>query len=350
MKKIIALDAMGGDYAPRELVRGAIEAAIEQEVKILLVGKPEEIEKEKEAAFAEAYSSAVLRGELEIVPATEVIAMDEEPARALRRKKDASIAVATRLVKEGAAQAVVSAGSTGAQMAAAVLILGRIPGVERPAIATVIPGPRGPRVLLDSGANVDCRPLHLEQFARMGSVFAAQFLGQRSPRVGLLNIGEEEGKGNELTQQAYQLLKKAPLNFVGNIEGREVFTGEADVIVCDGFVGNVVLKLTEGLAKMLMDMLREELLGSFRTKAGAWLAMPGFKSLRQKMDYAEYGGAPLLGVKGISLICHGSSKARAIRSAVRAAAESIENRLVERLESSLVPPPGDHSKGEEVYE
>lgn len=336
MRKIIALDAMGGDYAPREIVRGAIEAAIEREVKILLVGKPQEIEKEMEIAFLEAYSPSVLRGELEIVPAAEVIAMDEEPARALRRKKEASIAVATRLVKEGVAQAVVSAGSTGAQMAAAVLILGRIAGVERPAIATVIPSPRGPRVLLDSGANVDCRPVHLEQFARMGSVFAAQFLGQRSPRVGLLNIGEEESKGNELTQQAYQLLKNAPLDFVGNIEGREVFTGEADVIVCDGFVGNVVLKLTEGLARMMMDMLREELLGSLRTKVGAWLAMPGFKTLRQKMDYAEYGGAPLLGVKGISIICHGSSKARAIRSAIRVAVESIENNLVERLENSLV--------------
>lgn len=201
---------------------------------------------------------------------------------------------------------------------------------------TVLPGKNGPKLLLDAGANVDCRPKHLEQFSLMGSIYASTVLGLKNPGVGLLNIGEEEGKGNELTKQAYQLLKEAPVRFIGNIEGRELLTGEADIIVCDGFVGNVVLKLTEGLAKTLFEMIKEELSRNARARAGAALILPGLKNLKQRLDYAEYGGAPLLGVKGISIICHGSSQARAIYNAIRVAKESIENRLVDQLSSVLV--------------
>lgn len=333
---VVSLDAMGGDHAPREIVRGAVEAIKSYPVKVLLVGPLERLQAELDAVYKELPLTREEREQqLELVFADQVIEMGEEPALALRRKKNASIAVATRLVREGRAAAVVSAGSTGAQMASAVLYLGRLPGVERPAIATVLPGPRGPRVLLDAGANVDCRPKHLEQFALMGSVYAASQLKISRPRVGLLNVGEEAAKGNELTKSAYQLLKSAPLNFVGNIEGREVLGGEVDVIVCDGFIGNVVLKLTEGLAKTLMEMIKEELGSSFRTRLGALLALPGFKALRSRLDYSEYGGAPLLGVKGLSIICHGSSRSRAIRHAIRVAVESAAGDLVGKLSSSL---------------
>lgn len=333
---IVSLDAMGGDHAPREIIRGAVEALENYPVKILLVGPSELVRTELDRAFRDAgLNPDKYEKQLELVPAEEVIGMGEEPALALRRKKKASIAVATRLVKEGIAQAVVSAGSTGAQMAAAVLILGRLPGVERPAIATVLPGPRGPRVLIDSGANLDSRPKHLEQYAYMGSVYAANQLKIPQPRVGLLNVGEEESKGNELTKQTYQLLKATPLNFIGNVEGREVLSGDVDVIVCDGFAGNVTLKLIEGLSKTLMDMIKQELMSSFRTKLGGMLAMPSFKALRDRLDYSGYGGAPLLGVKGISVICHGSSRSRAIRHAIRVAMESVESDLVGQLKSSL---------------
>lgn len=333
---VVSLDAMGGDHAPREIVRGAVEALKNYQVKILLVGPTELLKAELDAVFQEnSLSQERYKERLEIVPADQVIGMDEEPALALRRKKDASIAVATRLVRDGKAQTVVSAGSTGAQMAAAVLILGRLRGVERPAIATVLPGPRGPRVLVDSGANVDSRPKHLEQYAYMGSVYAENLIRIPRPRVGLLNVGEEEAKGNELTKAAYQLLKVSSLNFIGNIEGREILSGDADVIVCDGFVGNVVLKLTEGLSKTLMEMIKSELMSSFRTKLGGALAMPGFKALRDRLDYSEYGGAPLLGVNGLSIICHGSSRSRAIRHAIRVAVESVESDLVGKLKSSL---------------
>ncbi|NLC06525.1 MAG: phosphate acyltransferase PlsX [Syntrophomonadaceae bacterium] len=333
----VALDAMGGDFAPRELVAGAVEAINNLDLRILLVGQEERLQEEiSRLVEQKRIERSLLEEKLEIIPAGQVIGMDEEPVMALRKKKDASIVVATRLVKDGLAEAVVSAGSTGAQMAAALLILGRMPGVERPAIVTVLPGKNGPKLLLDAGANVDCRPKHLEQFSLMGSIYASAVLGLKNPGVGLLNIGEEEGKGNELTKQTYQLLKEAPVRFIGNIEGRELLTGEADIIVCDGFVGNVVLKLTEGLARTLFEMIKEELSRNARARAGAALILPGLKNLKQRLDYAEYGGAPLLGVKGISIICHGSSQARAIYNAIRVAKESIENRLVDKLSSVLV--------------
>ena len=332
----VALDAMGGDYAPRELVIGAVEALKNLDVKILLVGVEERLREEIAFQLAEGQvDNELLEERLSLIPASQVINMEEEPVMALRKKKDASIAVATRLVKEGQAEAVVSAGSTGAQMAAALLILNRITGVERPAIATVMPGRNGPKVLVDSGANVDCRPKHLEQFALMGSVYASTILKIANPRVGLLNIGEEETKGTELTRQAYQLLKEAQLNFIGNVEGRELLSGEAEVLVCDGFVGNVVLKLTEGLAYHIFSLIKEELTRNTRSKAGALLALPELNKLKERLDYTAYGGAPLLGVQGVSIICHGSSRGRAIYNAIRVAKESIESDLVSQLARGL---------------
>jgi glycerol-3-phosphate acyltransferase PlsX len=332
----VALDAMGGDFAPRELVAGAVEAVIRMDLRVLLVGQEDRLREEIAFQVNQGKIQQTLVEErLEIVASSQIIAMDEEPVLAFRNKKDASITVATRLVKEGRAEAVVSAGSTGAQMVAGLMVLGRMPGVERPAIATVMPGLNGPKVLLDSGANVDCRPKHLEQFALMGSAYAAVILGIENPRVGLLNVGEEEGKGNELTKQVYPLLKQAPLNFIGNVEGRELLTGGADVLVCDGFVGNLVLKLTEGCARVIFDLIKEELTRNIRVKAGALLILPGLQNLKNRLDYSEYGGAPLLGVKGISIISHGSSKARAIYNAIRVAKESVDNDLVGRLTTSL---------------
>ncbi len=333
----VALDAMGGDFAPRELVAGAVQAVNQLDLQVLLVGQPEIIWEEI-AYQVQLGNIEPGRAEacLEVVPASQVIAMGEEPVFALRKKKDASIAVATQLVKEGRADAIVSAGSTGAQMVAALLILGRMPGVERPAIATVLPGLTGPKVLLDSGANVDCRPNHLEQFALMGSAFATAVLGLNQPKVGLINVGEEESKGNELTKQAYQLLKQTPLNFAGNIEGREIFSGPAEILVCDGFVGNIILKLSEGLSAMIIRLLKDELgqLNTGSSASGAAL-LPNLQKLKARLDYTEYGGAPLLGVKGISIICHGSSKAKSIGNAIRAAKESADKDLIGRLTAAL---------------
>lgn len=333
----VALDAMGGDFAPRELVAGAAIAVNQLDLQVLLVGQPEIIR--EEIAYQVQMGNIEpgrVEASLEVVPASQVIDMDEEPVFALRKKKDASIAVATQLVKEGRVDAVISAGSTGAQMVAALLILGRMPGVERPAIATVLPGLTGPKVLLDSGANTDCRPKHLEQFAMMGSAFATAVLGLNQPKVGLINVGEEESKGNELSKQTYQLLKQAPLNFIGNVEGREILSGSADILVCDGFVGNIILKLAEGLSGTIFQLLKNELgqLNSASPTSGAAL-LSGLQKLKKRMDYTEYGGAPLLGVKGVSIICHGSSKAQAIYNAIRVAKESADKDLIGRLTVAL---------------
>lgn len=319
----IALDAMGGDYAPAEIVKGAVEAVQNYELEVILVGVVETIQAE--------LAKYPPTDRIEIFPASQVIGMNEHPAAAIRKKKDASIVVATRLVKENVAQAVVSAGSTGAQMAAALFGLGRLGGVDRPAIATVVPTPRGPKIILDMGANVDCRAKHLVQFAFLGSVYAEQVLKITRPQVALLNIGEEETKGNEAVVTAYQILKGSSLNFIGNVEGRELFNTPADVIVCDGFVGNVVLKLTEGLASTLFGLLKEQFSRTWLTKLGAALVLPGLKELKRQLDYTEYGGAPLLGVDGVSIICHGSSQAKAIRHALRVARECVESSFVSVL-------------------
>ncbi|WP_258361084.1 phosphate acyltransferase PlsX [Moorella sulfitireducens (nom. illeg.)] len=319
----IAVDAMGGDYAPGEIIRGAVAAAREKIAEIILVGDKRRLEPELDSLNPPV--------DLEIVHTEQFVEMDEQPALALRRKREASIMVATRLVKEGGAAAVVSAGSTGAQMAASLLVLGRSGKIQRPAIATIIPTLKGPKLLLDAGANVDCRPEHLYEFALMGNVYASRVMGIREPRVGLLNIGTEACKGNEQTLGAYNLLKGAPVNFTGNIEGRDIFAGDTDVIVCDGFVGNVLLKSGEGMAQALMTMMAREMKNNFRSRIGAVLVLPSLRNLKRQVDYTEYGGAPLLGVQGVSIICHGSSNARAIKNAVRVAVRCVEQGLVTGL-------------------
>jgi len=325
----IAIDAMGGDHAPQEIIKGALEALeVHKDIQLIFVGKEEEIKKHLTGNIDPA--------RVEIVHCNEVIAMDEHPATAYRKKKDASITVATRLVKEGKAQAVVSAGSTGAQMVAALFGLGRIAGIDRPAIGTVFPTLQGPKLLLDAGANADCKPENLVQFAQMGRVYAQQILNIPDPKVALISNGEEETKGNELTIKTHELLKNCQgLNFTGNIEGRDVLSGKSDVMVCDGFVGNTILKVLEGTASAIFTLLKEEISKSARSKLGAMLMMPALKGLKGRMDYSEYGGAPLLGVKGVSIICHGSSKAPAIRNAVRVAKECVENDFVGALARSI---------------
>ena len=324
----IAVDAMGGDYAPQAVVQGTLQAAkAYQDMKFILVGDPDRI---KACLIAEE-----MPGNVAIHPAMESIAMDEHPAGAVRKKKDASIVVATRLVKEGQAEAVVSAGSTGAQMAAALLILGRIKKIERPAIATVIPTSEGGKLILDVGANPDAKPEHLQQYGLMGSIYAEKILGIDSPRVGLLNIGSEEGKGNELAQASYPLLQASKINFIGNIEGRDVPYGKADVVVCDGFVGNVMLKTIEGVAGVLFDLIKAKITSTTVRKLGALAIKPGLKEIAKMMDYAEYGGAPLLGVNGISIICHGSSKEKAIFNALRVARECIEVDFITSIKEEM---------------
>lgn len=329
----IALDAMGGDYAPREIVRGAWEACRETGRQVILVGDQDMLRQELEQLEPCAG--------LEIVHTSEVIAMDEAPATAVRRKRNASVVVAAELVRSGEAAAMVSAGSTGATMAAALLRWGRIPGIDRPAIAGVLPTERGVTVLLDVGANVDCKPKHLLQFAIMGFLYAQNVLGIHCPRVGLVNVGEESTKGNELTQGTYPLLRESGLNFYGNIEGRDVFQGTVDVAVCDGFVGNVILKTGEGLATVLMKMIKEAMQQSGLSKIGAVLALPALKNLKKRLDYSEYGGAPLLGVNGVAIVCHGSSRALAIKNAINRAGESVQNGLVSSINASLNDPSGE---------
>ena len=327
----LALDAMGGDHAPREIVLGGLDALSQYDFleKLYLVGKRDAIEtvlKEAEKNQKIDYSK------LEIVEASEVIEMDDHPATAYRRKKDASITVATRLVKEGTADAVVSAGSTGAQMVSALFGLGRIKGVSRPAIGCIIPTYEGGKLLVDAGANTNVDETNLIQFAQMGSVYMNCVMGMENPRVGLINNGSEETKGSELTQAVYQKLKEMPdINFVGNLEGRDVPMGKADVMTCDGFTGNVVLKTMEGTAKLILTMLQEEVYASTRGKVGGLLLKPSLRKLKNRMDYAEYGGAPLLGVNGVSVVCHGSSKARAIFKAIEVANTCCESGFVEKL-------------------
>ena len=315
----IAVDAMGGDFAPRATVAGAVASATHEGVEILLVGDRARLERELGRWGRPD-------GRLEIVHAEEVIGMDE-PATAVRRKRRSSLVVCAELVRDGHAGAMVTAGHTGAAMVAAKLALGAIPGVDRPALAAVFPNRRGRTVVLDVGANVDCRPRHLRQFAVMGHFYAQEVIGMPRPRVGLLSIGEEDQKGNETTRDAAKALAAAGLNFVGNVEGHDVFNGECDVVVCDGFVGNVLLKGAEAMADLIVGMMREELFRTSRTRVGGWLAKPAFVNFQRRTDYAEFGAVPLLGVQGGCFIGHGRSNAKAIRSAVRSAREFCEAEL-----------------------
>ncbi|MBW4539755.1 MAG: phosphate acyltransferase PlsX [Myxacorys chilensis ATA2-1-KO14] len=325
----IAIDAMGGDNAPAEIVAGALRAQEELEAEVLLVGEAQQVE----AALKQHAQTSLI----EIVPAEGTIEMEEEPLTALRRKPKASINVAMDLVKKGRADAVVSAGHSGAAMAAALLRLGRLPGIDRPAIGAVLPTliAGKPVLILDVGANVDCRPKFLEQFALMGTIYSQYVLGNPDPKVGLLNIGEEPNKGNELAIQTHQLLQENPaIPFIGNAEGRDVLSGHFDVIVCDGFAGNVLLKFAEAVGEVALQILREELPRGLHGKAGVSLLRPNLKRIKQRMDHAEHGGGLLLGVAGVCIISHGSSQAPTIFNAARLAKDAIDNRVLDRIRSS----------------
>ncbi|HHW11684.1 MAG TPA: phosphate acyltransferase PlsX [Firmicutes bacterium] len=326
----IAMDAMGGDYAPQQAVLGSVLAAKEEGIASVLVGRSEEISRELEQY--QDYPQDLIT----IKDAREVVEFTDNPAMAVRKKRDSSIVVANQLVKTGEADAVISAGNTGAAMTASLFILGRIPGISRPAIAIPLPTVKGVTVLLDAGANAENDPEDLVQFAVMGTIYATSVLGLASAKVGLLNIGEEETKGNKLSLEAHQLLKTSGLDFIGNVEGKDILMGVADVVVCDGFVGNVILKFAEGMAAALFQKMKEALLQSPVTKLGALAIKPGLKKLKASFDYAEYGGAPLLGVNGVSIISHGRSDAKAFKNAIKAAANGVKQDIIAKIRSSLV--------------
>jgi glycerol-3-phosphate acyltransferase PlsX len=331
----IAVDAMGGDHAPDAIIAGALMAARRQNIGLLLVGAADVVERE---LSRHAGAGAV---DVEVLHAPDRIEMAEPAAAALRRKPGASIRLAAEAVRDGRAAALFSAGHTGAAVIAAHAAFRRLPGVDRPALATVIPTRRTPAVLLDSGATVECRPQHLVQFAVMGSAYARVALGCAVPRVGLLSVGEEESKGNELTREAHQLLKSAPVAFVGNVEGRDVYSGEADVIVCDGFTGNVTLKISEGLVETVERLLHDELTATVGTRVGYLLSRQAFLRFRKRVDYSEYGGAPLIGLDGLCVIGHGRSSAKAVRSAIAMTVKCVQDRLLEKLAHEVVSTNGE---------
>ncbi len=311
----LALDAMGGDYAPMTNIDGALEAVhAYDDLSVVLVG-------DEKAIMSGLEERNCSDQRISVKHASQVVDMDESPLAVLRRKKDSSIRVAINLVKEGDADAMVSAGNSGVVMATALYVLGKLPGVERPAIATIMPSLRDHFILLDAGANVDCKPLHLYQFAIMGEAYARFIFNIEQPKVGLLGIGAEDAKGNELTKEAFKLIKGAHVNFTGNIEGQDIFSGEADVVVCDGFVGNIALKVSEGLAETISTMLKREIVekASASGKVGSLFFKDAFKSFKKKMDYSEYGGAPLLGISRPCIISHGRSSSKAIKNAIRVA-------------------------------
>ncbi|NJP08229.1 MAG: phosphate acyltransferase PlsX [Leptolyngbyaceae cyanobacterium RU_5_1] len=327
----IAIDAMGGDHAPGEIVAGALRAQEELGVEVFLVGDPDRINASSHHATASL--------PLEIIPAEGTIEMDEEPLTALRRKPRASINVAMDLVRKKQADAVVSAGHSGAAMAAGLLRLGRLRGIDRPAIGAVFPTMIAgkPVIILDVGANVDCRPKFLEQFAVMGSVYSQYVLGISEPKVGLLNIGEESSKGNDLALRTHQILQKnSRIAFVGNAEGRDILSGNFDVIVCDGFVGNVLLKFAEAVGEVALQILRQELPQGLHGKLGTSLLKANLRRIKQRMDHAEHGGGLLLGVAGVCIISHGSSQAPSIFNAIRLAREAVDNRVLDRIQANYV--------------
>jgi phosphate acyltransferase len=331
----IALDAVGGDHGPAPCVEGALQAARECDVEVILVGDEATLKQECERQSAQD-------SRLSFKHASQVVEMHESPAAVARKKRDSSIWVATELVKSGEAGAVVSPGNTGASMVASFFVLGLIKGVERPAIATSLPTLTGEAIMLDVGANVDCTAAHLEQFALMGNEYGKHLLGKPNPRVGLLSIGEEDSKGNEVTKEAFKLLKSSSMNFVGNVEGRDVYSGIADIVVCDGFIGNVALKISEGVAEMIKRLLLKEISGHFFGRLAYPLIAGPLANLKRKIDYAEFGGAPLLGVNGVTMICHGRSSAKAIKNAIRRAkgmAEGGVQALIQRdIEESHIRP------------
>lgn len=323
----IAVDAMGGDHAPSAIIDGCLEALKEyKDLEIVLVGRLEVIKP----------YLATMPPNLHLVHAPEVIEMEEEPVKAVRNKKNASLVEVTRMVKEKEVDACISAGNTGAYMTAGLLITGRIKGIERPALVAIFPTKKGrPSLILDVGANVDPKPEHLVQYAHMGSIYVEQVFGVENPTVGLLNVGIEETKGNELAKKTFALLKQSSLPFVGNVEARDILDGVADVIVCDGFTGNVVLKLAEGVAQTLFDVLREEFTKNWMTKLAALIMKPGLSAQKNRVDYTEYGGSPLLGLNGICIKAHGSSNAKAIKNAIIQARTFIANDLTGLIEQRI---------------
>jgi phosphate acyltransferase len=326
----IAVDAMGGDHSPKSEVDGAVKAAGSLGVKVILVGLEHAIRRELNSH--DGWRDLPI----EIVHASETITMEDSAARAVRAKRDSSMRVASRLVRDGAAQGFVSAGNTGAVMATAKMVQGVVRGVDRPALAGVFPTAAGnPVVVIDVGANVDCSARQLAQFAVMGDIYSRVILRRKNPKVGILSIGEEEHKGNELTRSATPLLKCLSLNFIGNVEGRDIYSGATDVIVCDGFIGNVALKVSEGLVDLLKQMLQESLEATITRKMGYLLSRTAFTDFKKRVDYSEFGGAPLLGVKGVCIICHGRSNANAIKNAIRVAAEFSSENINGRIEDEL---------------
>jgi len=324
----IALDAMGGDSAPESEVAGAVRAARELPVEIILVGQQDIIEQ-----HLKRYPRRP--GNISIRHASEVIGMDESPVASIRKKRDSSINVAVELLKDKQVDAFVSAGNTGAVVSASTLLVGLLPGIERPGIAIVLPGVKGDTLLIDVGANIDPKPLHLLQYALMGEAYARCVMGKQRPSVGLLNVGEEVTKGTDFIKETHGMLEGCGLNFIGNVEGRDIFSGEYDVIVCDGFAGNVALKTAESLAHAINVLLRRSLMMSPITRLGAWLARDAFLQLRKEVDYAEQGGAPLLGVDGISIIAHGSSTGKAIKNAIRFAYAAVRNELNKNMVEAI---------------
>jgi glycerol-3-phosphate acyltransferase PlsX len=325
----IAVDAMGGDFAPRHVVDGALAAARHFDLGVTLVGRSGAIDAELRR------HPNLDRGQVRVVEAGDVVTMDESPAAALRRKPGASVRVAADIVRKGEAAALFSAGHTGATVMAAHGAFGMLPGVDRPALAATIPTRARPAVLLDVGASVDCRPQHLLQFAIMGSVYARLALGVETPRVGLLSNGEEATKGNDLTREAHRLLKSSLVSFIGNIEARDVYSGKAEVIVCDGFTGNVALKISEGLVEVVETMLSTELSSTLTTRVGSLLTHRALRRFRRRVDYSEYGGAPLLGVAGVTIVGHGRSSPKAVRNAIAMAYRFAAGRFIEHLEQDI---------------
>ncbi len=339
----IAVDAMGGDYAPSRVVEGSILAARNFGHQIILVGDEARIKEEVDQHHTTGLAIAIHH-------ASEVVRMDESPVEALRKKKDSSIRVAVNLVKQGTADACISAGNTGAVMATSQFVLRTIPGVDRPAIATVLPNLKGISLLLDVGANVDCKAAHLIQFGIMGELYARHVLGKEKPTVGLLNIGSEEVKGNELTREVLKTLKSLPINFIGNIEGRDVYNGNVDVIVCDGFVGNIALKISEGVADTMGQVLRQEIESSGWRKIGYTILRPVFDRFKKRFDYSEYGGAPLLGVNGNVFISHGGSSVKALMNGIRVAGDCVAHGIPERISVGIGLLQESVSEGNKVQE
>ncbi|QGU95235.1 phosphate acyltransferase PlsX [Clostridium bovifaecis] len=325
----IAVDGMGGDYSPHAVIEGCVEAVKEYEdIEIIITGPEDLISKELSKY---AYN----KDKITILDAREIINNNEHPVMAIRRKKNSSIYKALELVKNDEAHAVISAGSTGAFLAGATLVIGRIKGVNRPALAPIMPGKNGPFMIIDCGANAECKPINLVQFAQMGEVYFQSVLNINNPSIGLINIGSEEEKGNELTKEAHKLLKECNFNFVGNVEPREIPEGKVNVLVCDGFVGNTVLKMYEGVADTIFTTLKEEIMSSFTTKLGGVLLKPVFNKFKKDFDYKEYGGAAFLGVDGICIKAHGSSDGKAFKNAIKQAVTFYDNKIIEKIKGHI---------------